>query len=179
MSKRLGGVLLVVAAAGCLASCQVDAKKASGPLPESEQVIGNHLKDLYMAVSAAPPQSPAQQKAVQRMAEGAFNGKELMLVMRAAEGVFPATNTAAAMQLYVTVTSKMMQGATLDQLVDFARQYPVSAETARPFVQRMFELGEGVTDARAWYRIRATASRLRVADLEQQAQARALQLAAQ
>ena len=48
------------------------------------------MKELYMAASTAAPQSPAQQKVILQMAEKASNGKELLLVMRAAVGVFPA-----------------------------------------------------------------------------------------
>lgn len=180
MGKRLGGALLVVAAAWNLASCQADARKTSGPVPESEQVISNNLKDLYMAVSAAAPQSAEQQRTVLRMAEKASNGRELMLAMRAAQGVFPGAEASRGntteRQLRSMVTSKMLQTATLDQLADYARQYTVDEETARPFVQRMFQLGEGNTDAREWHLIRATAGRLHVRDLEQQAQARAEQL---
>ncbi|MBS1856108.1 MAG: hypothetical protein JST11_12130 [Acidobacteria bacterium] len=181
MGKRLAGVSLVVAAAWSMASCQMDAKKASAPAPESEQVISNNLKDLYMVVSAAAPQSPEQQRTILRMAERAANGKELLLVMRAAEGVFPAAADSPAKnterQLHAMVTAKMMRAATLDQMVDYAKQYTVDEESTRPYVQRMFELGEGNSDSRAWYRIRATASRLHVRDMEQQAQARAEQLA--
>jgi hypothetical protein len=181
MGKRLGGALLVVAAAWSLASCQADARKASTPAPESEQVISNNLKDLYMAVSGAVPQSAEQQRTVLRMAERASNGKELLLVMRAAEGVFPgaagAEANAAERQLHSLVTAKMLQAATLDQLVDYARQYTVEEESARRYVERLFQLGADSADAGAWYRIRATASRLKVRDLEQQAQARGDQLA--
>ena len=66
------------------------ARKAAAPVPEAEQVVSAGLKELYMAASVAAPQSPAQQKVILRMAEKASNGKELLLVMRAAVGVFPA-----------------------------------------------------------------------------------------
>jgi len=84
------GVPVVVLVAWNLASCKPAARNAAAPVPEAEQVIGTTLKELYIAASAAAPQSPAQQKVILRMAEKASNGEELLLVMRAAVGVFPA-----------------------------------------------------------------------------------------
>ena len=65
------------------------ARNAATPVPETDQAVGAALKELYMAASAAAPQSPAQQKVILRMAEKASNGKELLLAMRAAVGSFP------------------------------------------------------------------------------------------
>jgi hypothetical protein len=71
----------------------------------------------------------------------------------------------------------MMEFGTLDQLIEYATEYSVNPESARPFVQRMFQLGGGTSDPREWYLIRTAASRLKVGDLAQQAQARGDQLA--
>ena len=164
-----------------LASCDAVARKAAAPVPEAEQRVGEALKDLYVAASLAAPQSPAQQKVILRMAEKASNGKELLLVMRAAVGVFlggaGVQEQHAESQARSIVTAKMMELGTLDQLIEYAMQYSVSPESARPFVQRMFQLGEANTDSRVWYRIRVAASHLKVGDLEKQAQARGDQLA--
>lgn len=170
MRKLFLGAPLVVLAAGTLTCCRDTGRTAAAPTPESEQVISNTLKDLYMAASAAPPQSAEQRKLILRMADQAQNGKELFLTMRAASGVFPAADDA---QLHGVVTAKMMRVATLDQLTDYAKQYTVAAGSERPYVARMIELGQGATDARVWQRIRAAASRLKVADLEKLAQAKA------
>jgi len=163
-----------------LASCNTAAKRAAAPVPEAEQVVGAALKELYMAASAAVPQSPAQQKVILRMAERASSGKELLLVMRAAVGVFPAgagsQEQSAESQVRSLVTAKIMELATLDQLIEYATQYSVNPESARPFVQRMFQLAEGNSNPREWYLIRATAFRLKVSDLARQAQARGDQL---
>ena len=132
-------------AAWSLASCNTAAKKAAAPVPEAEQVVSASLKELYMAASAAAPQSAAQQKVILRMAEKASNGKELLLVMRAAVGVFPAgagpQEQRAESQVRSIVTAKMMELGTLDQLIEYATEYSVDPESARPFVQRMFQLG--------------------------------------
>jgi succinylarginine dihydrolase len=114
------------------------------------------------------------------MAEKASNGKELLLVMRAAVGVFPAGTAqaqSAESKVRSIVTAKMMELATLDQLIEYAMQYPVNPESARPFVERMFQLGGEKSDSRVWYRIRVAASRLKVGDLERQAQTRGDRLA--
>jgi hypothetical protein len=71
----------------------------------------------------------------------------------------------------------MMQVGTLDQLIEYATEYSVDPESARPFVQRMFQLGGENSDPRIWYRIRIAAVRLKVGDLERQAQSRGDQLA--
>lgn len=173
MRKLLLGTVLAVLVAGTLTSCQSAAQRTAAPLPESEQVISNKLKDLYMAASAATPKSAAQQQLILRMADKSSNGKELMLTMRAAEGVFPAGEEG----VYPAVTAKMIQVGTLDQLSDYAKQYQVAAPSARPYVERMFQLGEGQTDPRVWQRIRAAAARLKLPDLERQAQTRANELA--
>ncbi len=114
------------------------------------------------------------------MAEQASNGKELLLVMRAAEGVFPAAAApeGGARQVRSTVTGKMIRLATLDQLINYAAAYPPTADDTRPLVERMFELGKVTSDPRVWYRIRAAAFHLRLKDLEQQAQAKGDELAA-
>jgi hypothetical protein len=171
---------LVVIAGWILTACH-GAPKVARVKPEAEQVISEAMKGLYMSASSAPPQSPQQQKIILRMAETASNGKELLMVMRAAVGVFPPgagpVEQATEKKVRSLVTAKMMQAGTLDQLVDYAAQYPVDPETSQPFVERLFQLGEGNPDARAWYRIRATASRLKLAGLERRAQARGDELA--
>jgi hypothetical protein len=181
MWKCCYGVLVMILAAWPLAGCHTASPQAAAPTPEAEQVISQAIKDRYMAVSMAPPQSETQQKLILRMAQEAANGKELLLVMRAGVGVFSSSAGpgAAALEKQVrsTVTARMLQLATLDQLGDYATEYPVDATDARPLVERMFELGDSSTDARVWYRIRAAAFHLKVSDLEQQAQARADQLA--
>lgn len=147
------------------------------PLPESEQVISEALKEHYMLVSKAPPQSGAQQKAVLRMARKASNGKELLLVMRAAVGVFPPGAGLQESELCSMVTARMMELGTLDQLLDYASRYSVDPASAVPYVHRMFQLGEGNSDPRVWRRIGLTASRLDLDDLARHAQAKVDQLA--
>src|ERR1017187_6142016 len=181
MWKRLRGVPVVVLAAWNLASCGAVARKAAAPVPEAEQSVGEALKDLYVAASLAAPQSPAQQKVILRMAEKASNGKELLLVMRASVGVFRAgagsLDQHAESEVHSIVTAKMMELGTLDQLIEYAMQYSIDPESARPFVQRMFQLGDENPDPRVWYRIRAAAFHLRVAERERREQARGDQLA--
>ncbi|MGA3260022.1 MAG: hypothetical protein ABSE35_14160 [Bryobacteraceae bacterium] len=181
MWERFRGAPVVVMAAWSLASCDTPARSAAVPAPEAEQVVSAALKKLYMAASAAPPQSAAQQKVILQMAEKASNGKELLLVMRAAVGVFPpgtgSQEPSAQSKVRSVVTAKMMELGTLDQLIECAMQYSVNPESARPFVQRMFQLGDEKSDPRVWYRIRVAASRLKVGDLERQAQTRGDQLA--
>ena len=181
MWRRSCGVPVVVMAAWSLASCDTAAKRAAAPVPEAEQVVGTALKELYMAASAAPPQSPAQQKVILRMAEKASNGKELLLAMRAAVGVFPGgagpPEPGVESRVRSIVTAKMMELGTLDQLIEYAMRYSVNPQSARPFVQRMFQLGGEQADPRVWYQIRLAALHLKVGDLEQQAQARGDQLA--
>ena len=96
------------------------------------------------------------------MAEKASNGKELLLTMRAAVGAFPAgtgsQENPAESQVRSIVTAKMMEFGTLDQLIEHATQYSVNPESARPFVQRMFQLAGQNSDTRVWYRIRLAAS---------------------
>jgi len=173
MWSRFCDVPLVLMVIVNLVSCNPGARQVAAPPPESEQIIGNAMKDLYMASSASAPQSPAQQKLILRMAEKASNGKELFLVMRAAAGVFPPGGASPEK----TVTAKMMEFATLDQMIDYAKQYSIDPQSARPYVQRMFQLGNESTDPRVWYRIRLTASRLKLPDLGSQAQAKGDQLA--
>ena len=180
MLKGFRGVPLVVMVAWSLASGST-AGNTAAPQPEAEQVISAALKQLYMAAAAAAPQSPAQQKVILQMAEKASNGKELLLTMRAAVGAFPAGTGSqdhpAESQVRSTVTAKMMELGTLNQLIEYATQYPVNPESARPFVQRMFQLGERNTEPRIWNGIRLAAYHLKVPDLERQAQARVNQLA--
>ena len=182
MWKGVRGLPVVLMVAWNLASCGPTARKAATPVPEEEQVVSAALKTLYMAASAEAPQSPAQQKIILRMADEASNGKELLLAMRAAVGAFPpgagSMEASAERRMRSIVTSKMIDCGTLDQMVGYASQYPVAPESSRMFVQRMFELGGRSSDPRVWYRIRLTASRLKVADLEQQALARGDELAA-
>jgi hypothetical protein len=181
MWKGFRGVPVVVMAAWSLASCNTVAKDAAVPAPEAEQVVSASLKKLYMAAAAAAPQSQAQQKVILQMAEMASNGNELLLVMRAAVGTFPAgagsREHPAETQVLSIVTAKMIELGTLNQLIEYATQYSVNPESARPFVQRMFQLAGQNSDARVWYRIRIAASHLKVGDLERQAQARGDQLA--
>jgi hypothetical protein len=181
MWKRFSGVPLVVLVAGILASCNPAARNAAAPVPETEQAVSGSMKDLYMAASAAVPQSPEQQKIILQMAKRASNGKELLLTMRAAEGVFPALpgpgEPGVESQMRSLVTARMIQLGTLDQLIECATQYTLDPDGARPFVQRMFQLGGDNANPRVWYRIRVAAYRLKVGDLGQQAQARGDQLA--
>jgi len=180
MWKRLLGMPAIILAAWNLASCDVSAKKPAHPVPEAEQVVSETMKALYMAASQAAPQSPAQQKVVLKMAQEASNGKELLLVMRAAVGVFPADAGPAEQaegQVQSMVTRKIMELGTLDQLIEYASQYSVDPASSRPFVARMFQLGQEQSEARAWYRIRTAAFHLKVSDLERQAQSKADQLA--
>ena len=176
--KSFGTVLLMATVALVLAACRTASPQAAVPAPEAEQVISEALKELYMAASTAPAQSQQQQNLILRMAQRAANGKELLLVMRAAMGVFPgaAGQPTLENQVRSTVMDKMMRFATLDQLIDYAKLYPVDADHSRRLVQRMFELGNPVADARVWYRIRSVAFQLKAADLVQQAQVRADQL---
>jgi hypothetical protein len=164
-----------------LASCSTATRNAATPVPEAEQVVGAELKALYMAASGAAPRSAAQQQVILRMAGKASNGKELLLVMRAAVGVFPASGgpqeQRVESQVRSLVTAKMMKLGTLDQLIEYAMQYPVNAESARAFVERMFQLGGEQSEPRVWYQIRLAAFHLKVGDLERQAQARGDQLA--
>ncbi len=178
MWKRFRGLLPVVAAALSLASCNGSANKAAGPVPEADQAISASLKDLYMAASAAAPQSDAQQKVILRMAQKASNGKEVLLTMRAAAGVFPAGGGAQTeTQVRSMAAAKMMAMGTLNQMIEYATEYPVNQPDARPFVERMFQLAAAQTDPRIWYRIRVAAYHLKVNDLERQAQAKGDELA--
>ena len=177
MWKRFLGAPAVVLAAFSMASCSTAAKKATTPVPETEQVIAASLKDLYMTASKAAPQSAAQQKVVLTMAEKASNGKELLLAMRAGVGVFPADAEPREAQVRAIVTAKMIELGTLDQMIEYATRYPVDEQSARPFVERMFQLASNNSNPREWYRIRVIARRLKVGDLEEQAQARGDQLA--
>ena len=181
MLKGFCGVPVVVMVALNLASCNTAAKTAAAPVPGTEQVVSAALKELYMAAAAAPPQSPAQQKVILQMAEKASNGKELLLAMRAGAGTFPAgagsQEHPAESRVRSIVTAKMIELGTLDQMIEYAAQYSVNPETARPYVQRMFQLGDQSSDPRVWYGIRVTAARLKVGDLERQAQGKGDQLA--
>jgi hypothetical protein len=179
--KGFGSVLLMSTVAWTLAACHTASRQAVAPTPETEQVVSEALKQLYMAASMAPSHSPEQQKLILRMAQKATNGKELLLVMRAAIGVFPSSaasgEQAVESQVRSMVTAKMIDDATLDQMIDYAKEYAVDAHDARRFVERMMELGQNASDAHVWYRIRAVAFHLKLSDLEQQAQSRGEQLA--
>ena len=181
MLKGFRGVPVVVMVAWSLASCTSEVKNAAAPVPKAEQGVSPALKKLYMAAAAASPQSAAQQKVILQMAEQASNGKELLLVMRAGAGTFPAGGGSrehpVESQVRSIVTAKMMELGTLDQLMEYSTQYSVNPESARPFVQRMFQLGDRDSDPRVWYGIRVAAARLKVSDLERQAQGRGDQLA--
>jgi len=177
MWTRLRGAPVVVVITWNLASCNNAGRKAEAPVPEAEQVVSPALKKLYMAAGAMSPRSPAQQKVILQMAESASNGKELLLVMRAAVGVFPVGAGPREQNLESRVrsmvTAKMMELGTVEQMIEYATAYSVSPESARPFVQRMFQLGGEERNSRLWYRIKGVAFHLNVADLERQAQDRA------
>lgn len=181
MWKCFRGAPVVVMVVWSLASCSTASRNAAAPVPEAEQVVSADLKELYMAASGAAPRSVAQRQVILRMAEKASNGKELLLVMRAAVGVFPASagpwEQPAESQVRSIVTAKMMKLGTLDQLIEYATQYSVDPESARAVVQRMFQLGGEKSDPRIWYQIRLAAFHLKVGDLERQAQARGDELA--
>ena len=167
--------LAVAAVAWMMAACQTAPRQAAAPAPESEQVISEGLKELYMKVSTASPQSQEQQKLILRMANQASNGKEVLLVARAADGVFPSDPASKPSPLENQIRSitaaKMIQLATLDQLVDYAVRYPVDSEHARPLAEHIFALGNQTTDSRVWYRIKAAANHLGAPDLVALAQA--------
>jgi hypothetical protein len=173
MWKRFGGVPAVVLVAWSQASCTSAARNAAWPVPEPDQVVGAAMKELYLAASAAAPQSPAQQKVIVRMADKASNGKELLLAMRAAVGVFPADQGGPVplveSQVRSIVTAKMLEAGTLDQLIEYATRYSVAPEWSRAFVRRMSQLGGENSDPRVWDRIRAAAFRLKVGDPARQA----------
>jgi len=181
MLKGFRGAPVVVLVAYSLATGHTAAGHAAAPQPESEQVVSAEMKKLYMAAAAAAPQSQAQQSVIRQMAEKAANGKEVLLAMRAAVGAFPAfagsQEDPAERQVRSLLTSKMMDFGTLDQLIEYAKQSSVYPESARPFVERMFQLAGPSSDKRVWYRIKVAAARLKVADLERQAQVKADQLA--
>lgn len=173
MRKRFLAPLAVIVA-WTLASCGAARNQAAAPVPEADQAISSGIKNLYMAVSASSPRSAEQQQAVLRMAAKASNGRELFLVMRAADGVFPAGGET---QLSAIVAKKMLAAATLGQLIEYATTYPVNPDAARPLAERMFQLGAAESDARVWYRIRVAAFHLKLEDFERQAQARGDRLA--
>ena len=179
MWRRFRGVPVVLMVAWNLAFCDTAARSAAAPAPEAEQVVSAAMKKLYMAASAAAPQSAAQQEVILQMAEQASSGKELLLVVRAAVGVFPAGSgpQRAERQMRSMVTAKMMDLGTLDQLIEYGTEYPIDPESARPFVQRMLQLGDNNSDPRVWHGIRVAAFRLKVGDLERQAEVRGDQLA--
>lgn len=175
MVQCFRNAVVVGAGAWMLAGCQTASQRAGAPTPEAKQVISDRIKQLYVDVSTSPPQSAEQQKLTLRMAERASNAKELLLVRRAADGVFPAGGAAETdieKQVRSTVTGKMIRCATLEQLLNYAVGYPADAADTRALVARMFDLGRESPDARVWYRIRATAFHLRLKDLAQQAEAR-------
>lgn len=167
---------LGAAAALALPSCHT-APKQEVAIPESQQVISESLKQLYMACSAAPAKSDAQQKLVLNMAEKASNGKELMLAMRAGVGVFPPGQSTEH-RVRAMVAAKMMRVATLGQLTSYAMLYAVNREDERPFAERIFQLAGQDPDPRIWYRIKVAVHHLNVGDLEQQAQVKADRLRA-
>jgi hypothetical protein len=179
MWKRFRGVPVVVMVAGSLASCNTAANHAAAPVPETDQAVSSAMKELYMTASAAAPQSTEQQNVVLRMAQKASSGKELLLVARAAVGVFPAASPEPRIESQVRsiVTAKMLTLGTLNQLMEYAAEYPIDPQSARPFIERMFQLGGDQPDARVWYRIKVAAAHLKVGDLERQAQAKGDQLA--
>lgn len=176
MWKSYRAVLPVGAAACVLAACHTAPTQAAAPVPEAEQVVSRTMKNLYMAASAAPRQSAEQQKRIEDMARTADNGKELLLVMRAARGVFPSPESPIEKDVRATVTARMMKVATLAQLIEYAAEYPVEPANSRRYIERMFDLAKRDSDTRVWHRIQSAAFRLGAGDLAQQAQARADQL---
>jgi len=146
-----------------------------GPAPEAEQVIGETMKETVHGCQRGGPSVRGAAKDHLKMVQRASNGKELLLAMRAAIGVFPAEGGPqehqAENQVQSIVTAKMMELATLYQLIDYEKQYSVDPASARQFVQRMFQLAQMGSEAGDWYRIRAAAFRMKVSDLERQAQA--------
>jgi len=176
MWKLVVNAPLAVVGTLMLVSCHTAAKQETTNQTDSNQVISPALKDLYMASSAAPPGSQAQQKTVLQMAEKASNGRELLLVMRAAVGVFPADRKSpeplTERRLRSIVAAKMMKAATLEQLMEYARNYAINPEDARSMIDRMFQLAGRIADAPTWYRIKRAALAFRIADLAQQAQTR-------
>ena len=152
-------------AALALPSCHT-ASREEVATTESQQVISESMKALYMACSAVPPQSQKQQQVVLRMAEKASNGKELLLVMRAGVGAFP---NGQGNRIRSIVAAKMMRVASLNQLIEYARLYSVNPEDARPFTERMFQLADQSRDPQVWYGITVAACHLKVRDLERQA----------
>ena len=169
MGKR-SFALLTILFPWLLVGCH-SVSRTAAPVPESQQIISAEIKNLYMSVSAAAPHSPEQQELVTQMVDRSTSAKELLLTMRAVDGVFSSDEAVAPVR--ATVTSKMMQVATLDQLSDYATRFGVDPTQARAYVERMFQLASEVTDSRAWHRIRLTAAHLRQADLERAAAARA------
>ena len=109
------------------------------------------------------------------MATQASNGKELLLVMRAGVGVFPAGEETGK-QVRSIVADKMIRSGTLEQLIELARVYSVNAEDARRVALRIFELAGENSNPGVWNRIRWAANHLQLRDLEQQAQAKGDQL---
>jgi hypothetical protein len=176
MWKLVVNAPLAVVGTLMLVSCHTAAKPETTNQTDSNQAISPALKELYMASSAAPPGSQAQQKTILQMAEKASNGRELLLVMRASIGVFPADGKSpeplTERRLRSIVAAKMMKSAPLDQLIEYARNYSINQEDARPFLERMFQLAGRSLDPSTWYRIKRAALNFRVADLAQQAQAR-------
>jgi len=164
-------LMVALTMAGCHNALQEPAN-----LPESAQVIRDSLKTLYMDASAAPPRSVAQQRLVLKMAREASNGKELLLTLRAAVGVFPEGADAGAesteSHLRSIIAAKMMKLGTLDQLIECAMRYPINRGDSQPFVARMFRLADQVRDARVWYRIRLAALHLNASEMAGQAQTR-------
>jgi hypothetical protein len=158
-----------------LTSCRMEPRSAAGPVPERQQTVGDAARTLYLAVSKAPPRSAEQRRLVLKMAEGATNGKELLMAMRAGMGVFPsapgASDAIPEARVRSIVTAKMLKLGTLSQLLDYAAKYGVEAQDARPLVVRMCELGKTSSDPQVWRRIGATAARLNLGDLERLAQA--------
>jgi hypothetical protein len=178
MGKQFGGVPVMILATWSLASCNLASRHTAGAAPETRQEISAGMKQLYMDASMAAPQSPAQQKIILRMAQKASSGKEMLLTMRASVGVFPLKGEQnVENQVRALVTVKMIKLGTLDQLIEYATEYPVDPVSARKFIERMFELGNRNPDAATWYRIKVAALHLHLGDLERLAQAKGDQLA--
>ncbi len=156
-----------------LASCQSSPnEKSSG----AQQSISSELQRLYMDCSAAPPQSAQQQSIIRQMADKASSGKELLLVMRAETGVFPANASPGAgraqREIHSIVAAKMIKAASFDELTDYVVHYPVNKEDARPVVERMFDLASAQSDPAMWQQVARAARVMKVSDLAGQAQAK-------
>jgi hypothetical protein len=170
MFRALLAAALSVGLTGCGSSPRTqEPASAAG----DRQSIGPEMKRLYMACSAAPRQSPQQQKLVRQMAETASNGQELLMTMRASIGVFPGDAAASVQKeehaVRSLVAAKLIKAGNLEELTQFAVQYTVNREDSRPLVERMFELASANRDPAQWQQVARAARGVSALDLAQQA----------